>query len=207
MDKAPAPSLLPILRSQQQGEILALLLGDPDLELSLTEISSRTGAPHASVYREVERGTRAGLLTWRKIGNTRLVRANTASPYYRGLAEVLTRAFGPPEVLTGLLAPIAGIEAAYIYGSWAANQAGQPSKRPIGDIDVLILGAPDRDELYGALTAAEERLGRPVQVTIREPSWLDAGTGTFHDTVTSRPMVQLALTRALKEPSWPRILP
>ena len=45
VDRQPAPSLLPILRSQQQGEILALLLGDPDLELSLTEIAARTGAP------------------------------------------------------------------------------------------------------------------------------------------------------------------
>jgi hypothetical protein len=37
VDKQPAPSLLPIPRSQQQGEILAPRLGDPDLELSLTE--------------------------------------------------------------------------------------------------------------------------------------------------------------------------
>ena len=133
MDRAPAPSLLPILRSQQQGEILALLLGDPDLELSLTEISSKTGAPHPSVYREVERATRAGLLTSRKVGNTRLVRANVASPCYHGLAEVLTRAFGPPAVLADLLADTSGIAAAYIYGSWAANHAGQPSRRPIGD--------------------------------------------------------------------------
>jgi hypothetical protein len=28
-----------------QGEIIALLLGDPVLELSLTEIAARTGAP------------------------------------------------------------------------------------------------------------------------------------------------------------------
>lgn len=195
VDRSPAPSLLPILRSQQQGEILALLLGDPDLELSLTEISSRTGAPHASVYREAERGERAGLLTWRKVGNTRLVRANTASPYYQGLAEVLTRAFGPPAVLANLLGNIPRISAAYIYGSWAANHAGQPSKRPIGDIDVLILGNPDRDELYVALSSAEDRLGRPVQATIRDASWLDSGTGSFHDTITSRAMVQLALVR------------
>jgi hypothetical protein len=37
MNRSPTPTLLPILRSQQQGEILALLLGDPDRELSLTE--------------------------------------------------------------------------------------------------------------------------------------------------------------------------
>ena len=193
MDRSPAPSLLPILRSQQQGEILALLLGDPDLELSLTDISQRTHAPHPSVYREVERAEQAGLITTRKIGNTRLVRANTASPYYAGLAEVLTRAFGVPAVLADVLGLVAGISAAYIYGSWAARHAGQPGQRPVGDIDVLILGTPDRDQLYEALSLAEQRLGRPVEATIRDSSWLESGTGSFHDTVTSRPLLRLDL--------------
>ena len=55
VDRRPAPSLLPVLRSRQQGKILALLLGDPDLELSLTEIAKRKRAPHPSVYRETQR--------------------------------------------------------------------------------------------------------------------------------------------------------
>jgi hypothetical protein len=33
-------------------------------------------------------------------------------------------------------------------------------QRPVADIDALILGNPDRDELYAALSAAEQRLGR-----------------------------------------------
>jgi DNA-binding transcriptional ArsR family regulator len=191
MDRQPAPALLPILRSQQQGEILALLLGDPGLELSLTEIAARTGAPHPSVYREIQRAEQAGLVTTRKMGNVRLVRANTASPYYPGLADVLTRAFGVPAVLAEVLRPVGGIAAAYIYGSWAARHDGQAGQRPVGDIDVLVLGEPDRDRLYDALSTAEERLGRPIQVTIREPAWLDSGTGAFHDTVVSRPLLKL----------------
>ncbi len=193
MDRHPAPPLLPILRSQQQGEILALLLGDPGLELSLTEIAARTGAPHPSVYREIQRAEQAGLVTTRKLGNTRLVRANTASPYYAGLADVLTRAFGVPAVLAEALRPVEGITAAYIYGSWAARHAGQPGQRPVADIDVLILGQPDRDQLYAALSTAEKRLGRPVQATIRDPDWLDSGSGAFHDTITSRPLLKLPL--------------
>lgn len=132
-------------------------------------------------------------MSTRKIGNTRLVRAGTASPYYAGLADILTRAFGVPAVLAAALRPVAGIAAAYIYGSWAARHEGQAGQRPIGDIDVLILGEPDRDQLYSALSSAEERLGRPVQATIRDPGWLDSGAGPFHDTVTSRPMLELAL--------------
>jgi hypothetical protein len=186
---------LPILRSQQQGEILALVLGDPDLELSLTEISARTGTPHPSVYREIERAEHAGLVTTRKIGNTRLVRANTDSPYYAGLADVLTKAFGVPAVLADVLEPVDGITDAYVYGSWAARHAGQPGRRPVGDIDVLILGNPDRDDLYEALSTAEQRLGRPVEATIRDVGWLESGTGAFHDTVISRPLLRLRLPR------------
>jgi DNA-binding transcriptional ArsR family regulator len=193
VDRQPAPSLLPILRSQQQGEILALLLGDPELELSLTEIAARLGVPHPSVYREIQRAEQAGLVTSRKIGNTRLVRANTASPYYSGLAEVLTRAFGVPAVLAEALRDVGGITAAYIYGSWAARHAGQAGPRPVGDIDVLILGEPDRDQLYAALSTAEQRLARPVQATIRDSGWLKSGSGSFHDTITSRPLLELAV--------------
>jgi DNA-binding transcriptional ArsR family regulator len=194
VDRSRAPSLLPILRSQQQGEILALLLGDPDLELSLTQLAQRTGVPHPSAYREIQRAEQAGLVTSRKVGNTRLVRADTTSPYYPGLADVLTKAFGVPAVLARVLRPVKGITAACIYGSWAARHQGQPGQRPVGDIDVLILGDPDRDQLYEALSSAEERLGRPVQATIREPDWLEAGSGSFHDTVTSRPLLKLPLS-------------
>ena len=192
MDRQPAPALLPILRSQQQGEILALLLGDPELELSLTEIAARLSVPHPSVYREIQRAEQAGLVTSRKIGNMRLVRANTSSPYYSGLAEILTRAFGVPAVLAEALRDVSGITAAYIYGSWAARHEGKTAQRPVGDIDVLILGEPDRDQLYAALSTAEQRLARPVQATIRDSTWLESGSGAFHDTITSRPLLRLS---------------
>jgi len=193
VERSAAPLLLPILRSQQQGEILALLLGNPDSEFSLTEIAARTGAPHASVFREVERAEQAGLVTSRKVGNTRLVRANPSSPYYQGLADVLVKAFGPPAVLSEALRGVVGIDHAYIFGSWASRHAGRPGQREVADIDVLILGTPDRDQLYGALDSVEKRLGRPVQATIRDPDWLETGSGAFHETVVSRPMVEIDL--------------
>src|SRR5437899_9038450 len=72
----------------------------------------------------------------------------TARPDYVGLAEVLTRAFGVPAVQTEVLRDVSGITAGYIYGSWAARHA---DLRPVGDIDVLVLGDPDRDQLYAPL--------------------------------------------------------
>ena len=146
------------------------------------------------MFREVQRAEEAGLVTTRKVGNTRLVRADTGSPYYAGLAEVLTRAFGVPAILGNALRPVDGIDEAYIYGSWAARHAGQPGRRPVGDIDVLVLGTPNRDQLYEAAAAAETQLGREVQATVRGPNWVSSGSGSFHENVTSRPMLKLKLT-------------
>ena len=189
MDKAPTPSLLPIFRSQQQAELLALILGDPSIEHSLAELAERTGIPYASVHREVERAVAAGLVTSRLVGRTRLIRADPASPYFSGLSDVLVKAFGVPWVLGQALAGVGGIDAAFVYGSWAARFSGEEGDRPVGDIDLLVLGGPDRDEVYAAASSAERRLGRAVQVTIRSTDWLTEGSGTFHDTVAGRPMV------------------
>lgn len=209
MDKGPTPSLLPILRSQQQAELLALILGDPSTEHSLAELAGRTGIPYASVHREVERAETSGLITSRFIGRTRLIRANTMSPYFSGLADVLVKAFGVPWVLAEALAEVAGVDAAFVYGSWAARFSGEDGDRPVGDIDLLVLGEPDRNEVYAAAGAAERRLGRPVQVTVRSADWLDEGKGTFHDTVAGRPMVRvpLAVTRKDREDRTPSTAP
>lgn len=193
MDRSGSPSLLPIFRSQPQVELLALLLGDPDLELSVTDLSNRLGTPYPSVHREIERAESAGVLRSRRIGNTRLVRANPDSPYFDGLAEVLTRAFGVPAVLAEALRSVEGIVGAYVYGSWAARYVHAEGQRPVEDIDLLVLGEPDRDELYGRVDSAATRLGRPVQVTIRDVDWLATGEGSFHDTVVNRPMVPVPI--------------
>jgi hypothetical protein len=193
VDRSPSPALLPIFRSQQQAEILTLLFGDPSAEHSLAAIVETVHAPYSSVHREIERAEKAGLTTSRTVGRTRLVRANVESPYFAGLADILVRAFGAPALLGKALQGIDGIGAAYIHGSWAAQFLGAVANRPIGDIDLLILGEPDRDRVYGAISGTEERLGRPVQVTIRPAAWLRDGAGSFHDTVASRPLVPLTL--------------
>lgn len=187
------PPLLPILRSQQQGEILAAILGAPDDEFSVAGLGRLTGAAYPSVHREVERAERAGIVQSRRLGNVRLVRANTSSPYFEGLASILVRAFGPPAVLGRALSGIDGIESAFLFGSWAARFSGQDGERAVNDLDLLVLGDPERNDLFEATAQASQALGREVQVTIREPGWLADGDGPFHDTVTSRALVSIDL--------------
>lgn len=198
--RGATPPLLPLLRSRQQAAILTAVLGEPEAESPLAALAERLGIPYPSVHREIDRAERAGLVKSRKLGNVRLVKANTASPYFAGLSDVLTKAFGPPTVIGQALAALDGIDEAFIYGSWADRFEGNEGERPVGDIDLLVLGEPDRDALFHALASASARLGREVQVTIRPPSWLDEGSGTFHRTITSRPLVPVAPRRDDPQP-------
>ncbi len=186
---------MPILRSRQQGEILTAVLGDPESEVSLASLAERLRLPYPSVHREIERAEQAGLVLSRRLGNLRLVRANPESPYYAGLSDVLLKAFGPPAVIGAELKGVPGIDQVLIFGSWAARYHEHQGPRPVGDIDLLILGEPDRDALYDATARASARLGREIQVTIRKPGWLTTGSGTFHDTVTDRPVVAVPIER------------
>ena len=167
-EREPYSPLLLVFRSRQQADILALVLGNPAAEFTLTEIADRTENPYPSVHREISRAAAAGLVSDRRIGNSRLIRANRSSPYFDGLAEVLVRAFGPPQVLAEELAGVPGIDRAYIFGSWAARHAGQDGPRPVDDIDLLVLGEPAVDAVYASASRAEKRLGREVQGALRE---------------------------------------
>ncbi|MGQ0825475.1 MAG: ArsR family transcriptional regulator [Actinomycetota bacterium] len=189
MKEGPNP-LLPLLRSRLQAEVLAAVLLDPDREWSLTELAELVGASVATVQREIKRAEGAGVVRSRKQGNTRLVRADPDGDLTAPLAELLLRSFGPRHVLADALRDVPGIDAAYLFGSWAARYEGERGPAP-HDIDVLVIGQPDRDALDGATSAAERRLARRVDVTVRRRSWWDNGDDSFRKEVASRPMVEI----------------
>jgi hypothetical protein len=75
--RSDPPPLLPILRSRTQAGVLTVLLLNPDLELTQTELARRVGASLSSVVDEVRRLEQAGLLSSRTLGRARLVRAGS----------------------------------------------------------------------------------------------------------------------------------
>ncbi len=191
MQKTGPPPLLPLLRSRLQAEMLTLVLLNPGREWTMTDLASRVGSAVSSVQREVVRAEQAGVMSSRRVGKTRLVTA-ARSPLTGPLTELLLRSFGPRQVLAEELADVPGVEKAYLFGSWAARYAGQEG-RPPADIDVLIIGTPDRDALDDAAQRADTRLHRQVNVTIRSADWWRSGGDGFHTEITKRPLVEIAV--------------
>lgn len=188
--KSASPTLLPLLRSRTQGDVLAWILLHPEGGHTLTEIAEAVGTSAPTVMREVDRLSAAGLVTSLRRGNTRQVRAVTDSPIYQPLAELMALTFGPLPVLRDLLVDVPGIDEAYIYGSWAARYHEQPGAVP-GDIDVLVVGDIDVEALDAAVAAAERRLRREVNVRRVRPAVWAADQSSFKATVMSRPLVTI----------------
>jgi predicted nucleotidyltransferase len=179
---------LPIFRSRLQGELLAQVLTRPAGEQSLTELAARVGGSVASVQREAERLEQAAIFVSRRVGRSRLVSANTRSPVYEPLARLVLISFGPALVVGEELAGVEGITEAYLFGSWAARYQGISGQAP-ADLDVLVVGSPDRDAVHDAVLRAERRLGMPVNATVRsQHAWEEEAEG-FIRTVKAGPLV------------------
>ena len=190
--KVSGPPLLPILRSENQARLLTAILLSPEREFTLSELANEVGVSLPTVTREIQRAEEAGLVVTREVGRAKLVSADTNSVLNEPLTRLLLLSFGPVVVVTEELADIGDIEAAYIFGSWAARYVGQAGPSP-QDLDVLIIGTPDRDVVYAAADRIERRVGRPVQVTFRSLTrWNEPGEDSFLQEVRKRPLVPVA---------------
>ncbi|BDO41636.1 hypothetical protein [Cellulomonas sp. NTE-D12] len=160
----------------------------------MTELARRAGVSVKAAAHEVARLVEAGLLADRRAGNLRLVRRGPETPLTRPLTDLLAVTYGAVPVLTDALSGVPGVEAAYIYGSWAARYKGEAGPVP-GDVDVLVVGAADLDVLDEVARGAGRRLGREVAI-----HRVGSGSGAappandaFLASVRTRPIVELEL--------------
>lgn len=161
----PSLGLLPIFRSDNQLGLLAYIFIHADRPHTPAELSRATGIAPATVSREVDRLVKAGVLSASRRGRSKLIEPNRQVPYFGDLRSLLIKVAGPPRILADLLRPIVGVEAAFIYGSWARRYFGEPGEYP-RDVDLLVIGEPSVDAIYDAATQAEGRLGLEVNPTI-----------------------------------------
>lgn len=185
---APSP-LAPLFRSQAQQRVLTTIFMDPDRGWNTHELASQLNLAYSSVHREVTRLLESGLLTQERVGQTRLVTPNKAAPGFRPLQELLMVSFGAVPLLASALAQIPGVDAAALYGSYAARISGV-SGPPPQDVDLLVIGQPDPLQVYGAARKVSREIGRQVNATILDwDEWREA-SGSLAD-VRSKPLVSV----------------
>jgi predicted nucleotidyltransferase len=182
-----APAIFPLFRSRLTAAVLVRVYVGGG-EHSVVELAAAVGVNRGNMAREVSRLERAAVLASRRVGRTKLVRANENAPFYAPLRDLVTITLGPAAVLAEELAPVDGIGQADVFGSWAARALGEPGPSPV-DIDLLVVGRPDRDDLQDAVQHARERLGREINIVVVSPERWGSDDDAFLVELRTRPRV------------------
>jgi predicted nucleotidyltransferase len=147
------------LFSKTQQRVLGYLFTNPDRSFYVNEIVKHAGMGIGTVQRELEKLSKAGILTVRKIGNQKHYEANHESPIFEELYSLVFKTFGMASVLRKALETLAEkIKISFIFGSVArgTDHAGS-------DIDLLIISdSLAYPELMAAVHKVESELGRTV---------------------------------------------
>lgn len=184
-------SIADAIFSDSQSRVFRWLFGQPDRSYHLSELRRLTGLGSASLQRELNRLSEAGLVRSERVGNLRRFRANAESPVYAELVGLTRKTLGIQPMLREALLPLApNLQAAWIYGSVAKQTDTAKS-----DIDIMLVG---KNLLLGKvlelLVPLEEQLGRKINPTCLTPAEFKrrrAESDSFVNRILAQPILPL----------------
>ena len=148
-------------RSKIRQRILALIMDAPDRRMHLRGIARAVGTSAGTAARELGRLDGAGLVRRTREGNQVYFEARPDQPLFGQIRDVVRQVAGAPIILRRHLSGLAGVERAVIFGSYAQGPLKSDS-----DVDVLIIGDPNRDDLTDRLELASLEISRPVNEVV-----------------------------------------
>jgi DNA-binding transcriptional ArsR family regulator len=185
-----------LFRSEQQLHLLAVLFADATEPLSIGELAQRAGVAQSTASREIARLAEYGLVETHSIGRNTFVSANWSLPWAPALRSMLVQTVGIIGRVAAALDPIHGVDAAFIYGSWAARYEGEAGSPP-RDIDILVVGTASLRSVRGALRELERELRLDINPVVIEPArWHAKKPESFVAQLRHRPLVEVPLSRS-----------
>ena len=148
-----------LLRSGAEVKVLGVVLFSDGLHLR--EIARRAGISPAEAKKELGTLVSLGVLKPERKGNLVLFHTDSSCPFFAELKGLYLKTEGVFSQLREGLSEIKGIEFAFVYGSFARGQEKEKS-----DVDLMIVGKPDMDELHRKIMKVEEKVGREVNYSV-----------------------------------------
>lgn len=149
------------LRSKARQRLLAYYFTNPTARHHLRDLADQLSIDPSNLSRELRRLEREGLFRSEWSGRQKYFQLNRQYPLYREIRSIVAKTIGAVPLIAQSVKPVAGIEEAYVYGSFARNQQGADS-----DIDVLVIGTPRGEALAEAVRKLERQLGREINYTL-----------------------------------------
>ncbi|MEN8234719.1 MAG: helix-turn-helix domain-containing protein [Actinomycetota bacterium] len=189
MGRSSGSPLLPLFRSKALVAILEqLYVVGAGEDRSISDIARSADLPYTTTQREINRLMNAGLVTTRAVGRSRLVTVARDHAATQPIRTLMMLTVGPRHRIARAIDGLDGVHRAFIHGSWADRYLGNWGEPP-ADIDVLVIGGVDQQELYDRLQPVEMALGiqvNPIVVSLQD--WEAADSG-FLKSVAAGPLI------------------
>ncbi|MDD4901363.1 MAG: nucleotidyltransferase domain-containing protein [Patescibacteria group bacterium] len=144
-----------------KGELLSFFFKDPDKEYYLTEIARNLNKEASYFQRHLDGFVKDGILLDERKGNLRFFKLNKNYPLYEDIKKIISKTIGIEFKLKELVGVLNGVEIAFIFGSIAKNKENTNS-----DIDLMLIGEVDQDELIKKVVELETKLNREINYHI-----------------------------------------
>jgi len=150
-----------IFGSRIRAKILGWLFTHPDESFFVRQIALILKEDPTNVSREMAKLEELGILRSKRNGNLKHFQANQECPFFEELKGLVLKTTGVAGRIRASLDKLAGIEYAFIYGSYAKGEEKADS-----DVDLLIIGDVDMDRLDSNLGKLEKTLGREINYVL-----------------------------------------
>jgi predicted nucleotidyltransferase len=150
-----------IFGSRIRAKILGWLFTHPDESFFVRQIALILKEDPTNVSREMAKLEELGILRSKRNGNLKHFQANQECPFFQELKGLILKTTGVAGRIRASLDKLAGIEYAFIYGSYAKGEEKADS-----DVDLLIIGDVDMDRLDSNLGKLEKTLGREINYVL-----------------------------------------
>jgi len=147
--------------SKTRVELIALFVTHPGESFYVRQISTLVNLSLTPVVRELKKLERLGIVKSEVMANAKYYTVDTKCPLFPELQSMIMKTVGVGDSLRKRLGTLKNISFVFIYGSFAAGDAG-----PKSDVDLMIVGEVPLRVLARAIRNVEDRLHREVQYSI-----------------------------------------
>jgi len=183
-------------KSKIRKKIILSFVYNRGKEFYLKEIAGRARTSAGTAQRELNKLLALDFITFRKRGNLNIYRLNERYALLTEIESIVRKTLGIEVELMRELGKLKGIQFAFLFGSYAKGGFKSDS-----DIDLFIIGTPEKDDVFKAVRKVEDLAGREINYHLaNEAEFAEKSRkNPFYREILNKPLMLIGKEDELKQ--------
>lgn len=177
-----------ITKSKIRQKMILLFVYNPEKAHYINEVARLVRTSSGTAQRELEGLVKKGILLKEKKANLMYFKLNSSYPLLGDIKNIIDKTIGLEHILKQELKAEAGIDFAFLFGSYVKGDL-----KPDSDIDLYLIGEIKEDSIHKRIKKAEEKIFREINyhLATREEFRNNLGKSFFYEEILRQYMLIL----------------